>query len=383
VFFSFFPSKLFEASQIYGDFRTPELAKLGMICTPLYPNIRGLDSLATTLTNNEYAIITYHIIYTLYILYINKVYHLDMIFGNVLIRYLGDMPEGEKIAGILIYDWDRSYQKGLPNPILGTNPCFKESENEHGSFLCSQSQCNIFFENGRPVDLIRFLKCFIIIRRTDLVILLLKSCLKINSDEACEKIVNGLNKGNAYFLEKKDDANCSLLFKENLDPEFEEAVKLIGSWEEIAERLDFKTKAIEKGFIIEERNFSRDELNDIKEDLIFIREKRAREHTEDVNRDEDREDIIRENGKITEKKSGNKKGKTNNITESSSSAILQTQNKEESVDTTGKMNFKNKKIEKKLSEIERKPISKWSWSDYSKLKQVAFYFKHGSQLYSK
>lgn len=76
----------------------------------------------------------------LYTLYKNQVVHNDMHCGNIMINEHFDT---------YIYDWDKSY-----SPILGDNPSLGKDERNRD---CMASKCNIFFDNGRPIDLIKLL----------------------------------------------------------------------------------------------------------------------------------------------------------------------------------------------------------------------------------
>lgn len=75
----------------------------------------------------------------IYILYKNKVVHNDLHSGNILIT---------KKRNVKIFDYDRSYMKGINNPQLNSKQC---------EDLCSFSQCNIYKEDGYATDFYKML----------------------------------------------------------------------------------------------------------------------------------------------------------------------------------------------------------------------------------
>lgn len=77
----------------------------------------------------------------IFLMYYSELQHNDLHPGNILV--------GDSNTKAYIFDWDRAYVKGYPNPRLNTNYCKDD---------CSYASCNSYFERGYSIDLFRILQ---------------------------------------------------------------------------------------------------------------------------------------------------------------------------------------------------------------------------------
>jgi serine/threonine protein kinase len=101
-----------------------------------------LTTFADVCTEHEFPIILLifiKICFGLKLLYDNKIVHNDLHRQNILVSSDGDVK---------IYDFDRSYIQGQPNPLLNDDCTVKP---------CASSQCNIYHEGGYCIDFYKLL----------------------------------------------------------------------------------------------------------------------------------------------------------------------------------------------------------------------------------
>lgn len=77
----------------------------------------------------------------IFLTYYTELQHNDLHPGNILV--------GDGNTKAYIFDWDRAYVKGYPNPRLNTNYCKDD---------CSYASCNTYFTEGYSIDLFRLLQ---------------------------------------------------------------------------------------------------------------------------------------------------------------------------------------------------------------------------------
>ena len=105
-------------------------------------------------------------------IYVSKLVHNDLHAGNVMIKNLTDYGGGVTTGGdVLLYDWDRAYMDGKPNPQLDTDRCNDQTTSK----MCWYSQCNLYDNTGMygySTDLYKVLHYILTYRQHDYEIIL-------------------------------------------------------------------------------------------------------------------------------------------------------------------------------------------------------------------
>ena len=200
-------------------------ASVGAILTPR-TTYRSFADILTVPVTTFHTDIYKEVVRGLYLLYKNRVVHNDIHSGNIMIE--------NDTNKVLIYDWDRAY-----SPDLGDNPLLDEN-------LCRFSQCNRFFHDGRPIDLIKSM-AYIVYNSYDVTLessglshylaklRIPNHRLGLEYDTTYRRIFIGIKDGtrpNCFF----NIHNQSSLYTVGLVPNLEQAINLLGNWEIIFTR---------------------------------------------------------------------------------------------------------------------------------------------------
>jgi hypothetical protein len=191
------------------------------------------------------------IIRGLYILSLYNIVHNDMHSGNILVV---NLPVKKR----LIYDFDRCYKNGFPNPMLTDGVCDAN---------CGlQSQCNRFNQNI-PTDFYKLLYYVFTKRSADYEQILAGLNIYASEEFLYMHIWNGIIGGNNSFF---SIGNCSYLQDPSRNPEFQKVTEYIGkTWDDIFNKV-FNTNLLnplhpkrikEKHVNLQETNFLVNILN--------------------------------------------------------------------------------------------------------------------------
>lgn len=134
-----------------NNVKSPVNNRINLIILP-YIKFNTLHQKITTCSTDMIISYIKQIVKAITFMYKFNLIHNDLHSGNVMIE--------EDTDDVLLFDWDRSYIKGFPNPQLDSIRCRKD-----GSGLCYYSQCNIFNEGGYAIDLYKILSY--ILERSD------------------------------------------------------------------------------------------------------------------------------------------------------------------------------------------------------------------------
>lgn len=155
-----------------------------------YIKFTPLKEMLNTCSTSQLKIYIKQIITGIFNMYNNGLVHNDLHYGNVMI---------DKNDNVLIFDWDRAYMLGEPNPFLNNIRCLRD-----GSQLCYASQCNILNKGGYAIDLYKILYYIFKVRRDNDATTILSDIFKVhnrwNDRKIQIKIINKLTK-NSFFQE--------------------------------------------------------------------------------------------------------------------------------------------------------------------------------------
>jgi hypothetical protein len=177
--------------------------KLNIIILP-EKNFMGFDEAMENTSLNMFIKYFQKVVSTIKILYKNKIIHNDLHPNNIMV---------DKHNKIFLFDWDRSYVKGTPNPSLNKTQCKK---------LCNYSQCNIYNKHDYAIDFYKIISYFSF--RKDfysiMEILAQDKYIKNKSAKvrnASKKIINDFifktrSKNGVFFMEKNENQQlCTYL----------------------------------------------------------------------------------------------------------------------------------------------------------------------------
>lgn len=184
-------------SKRHRDIKKPEVLdrvnniRLKCIMLP-FVKFRSLSAMVRSVSTARLFKYVKQIIRGIKMIYDKGVVHNDLHLGNIMIE--------EKSDNVLIFDWDRSYVKGINNPLLNPDgPYLRRVDCCTGR--CSSSQCNVFSEGGYSTDLYKVLY-YILRYRHDDKYTLLKNVFHVynrtRSPLKQSKIVKKLTE-NAFF----------------------------------------------------------------------------------------------------------------------------------------------------------------------------------------
>jgi hypothetical protein len=110
---------------------------------------KSLHNILRIASTDQMKNIIKRIVYGIYCMYNNELVHNDLHSGNIMIE--------DDTDKVLIFDWDRAYMNGQPNPLLTSSPC------DDG--LCVQSQCNVYNIDGYAIDIYKILHYILSMRK--------------------------------------------------------------------------------------------------------------------------------------------------------------------------------------------------------------------------
>ena len=249
------------------------------IMTPLIPNANTfqdvMESVITSKINlntimNNFCDIFSNIIRGISIINKKNITHNDLHSNNI---FVVNLPNNHGI-NTFIYDYDRSYYEGYPNPVLNNNTCVDP---------CASSQCNIY---DYWLDFFKILHYTFRITSQPFKLLL----LSIITDKNIENIE--INKLFLQFIDlmthnqflkygsEKETGKCSWYWDNNEGIVYirENIKKLLESYEKVIERLENSKKLFGASFGIVNNNNNNNILLNNRKDCMECFENAMREN---------------------------------------------------------------------------------------------------------
>ena len=139
-------------------------------------------------------------------MYDNDLVHNDLHSGNIMIS----LTTPKKV---LIFDWDRSYIKGIPNPYLASDEDHPNNV-EFCEKLCNYSQCNMVTPGGYATDFYKILS-YVALYRNDDFEQILSRCFDIKNynfhSYRHNFVKNTLSNANPFFQKNISEQECTML----------------------------------------------------------------------------------------------------------------------------------------------------------------------------